>query len=54
MDGDLGMIYLLRDNETLASDRQLARDHDLVKRTHTMGILVTTAACGTSAPRRCS
>ena len=40
MDGDLGMIYLLRDNETLASDRQLARDHDLVKRTHTMGILV--------------
>jgi hypothetical protein len=40
MDGDLGIIYLLRDNETLASDRQLARDHDLVKRTHTMGILV--------------
>src|SRR5262245_5078821 len=40
MHGDLGMIYLLRDNETLASDRQLARDHDLVKRTHTMGILV--------------
>ena len=40
MDGDLGMIYLLRDNETLASDRELARDHDLVKRTHTMGILV--------------
>lgn len=40
MDGDLGMVYLLRDNETLASDRQLARDHDLVKRTHTMGLLV--------------
>lgn len=40
MDGDLDMIYLLRDNETLASDRQLARDHDLVKRTHTMGLLV--------------
>src|SRR3989440_6477141 len=40
MDGDLDMIYLLRDTETLASDRQLARDHDLVKRTHTMGILV--------------
>jgi hypothetical protein len=40
MDSDLDMIYLLRDNETLASDRQLARDHDLVKRTHTMGILV--------------
>ncbi|HSI33455.1 MAG TPA: Ig domain-containing protein [Tepidisphaeraceae bacterium] len=40
MDGDLGMIYLLRDNQTLASDRQLARDHDLVKRTHTMGLLV--------------
>ncbi len=40
MDGDLGMIYLLRDNETLANDRQLARDHDLVRRTHTMGLLV--------------
>lgn len=40
MDGDLGMIYLLRDNETLANDRQLARDHDLIRRTHTMGILV--------------
>jgi hypothetical protein len=40
MDGDLDMIYLLRDNETLANDRQLARDHDLVRRTHTMGILV--------------
>src|SRR3954453_1704263 len=40
MDGDLDMIYLLRDNETLASDQQLARDHDLVKRTHTMGLLV--------------
>jgi hypothetical protein len=40
MDGDLDMIYLLRDNETLASDRELARDHDLVKRTHTMGLLV--------------
>ncbi len=40
MDGDLDMIYLLRDNETLANDRHLAHDHDLVKRTHTMGILV--------------
>jgi hypothetical protein len=40
MDGDLGMVYLLRDNETLASDRDLARDHDLVRRTHTMGLLV--------------
>ncbi len=40
MDGDLDMIYLLRDNETLASDRELARDHDLVGRTHTLGILL--------------
>ena len=36
MDGDLDSIFLLRDNETLASDRELARDHDLVKRTHTL------------------
>jgi hypothetical protein len=40
MDADLDMIYLLRDNETLASDRDLARDHDLVKRTHTLGVLL--------------
>jgi hypothetical protein len=40
MDADLDMIYLLRDNETVASDRDLARDHDLVKRTHTLGVLL--------------
>jgi hypothetical protein len=40
MDGDLDSIFLLRDNETVASDREVARDHDLVKRTHTYGILM--------------
>ena len=54
MDGSLGMIYLLRDNETLASDQQLARDHDLVKRTHTMGILVDDSRARDERPRRCS
>ena len=54
MDGDLDMIYLLRDNETLASDRQLARDHDLVKRTHTMGILVDDSRTRDERTRRCS
>ena len=38
MDGDLECFFLLRDNETLASDRELARDHDLIKRAHTYGI----------------
>jgi Putative Ig domain len=38
MDGDLDGFFLLRDNETLASDRELARDHDLIKRAHTYGI----------------
>ena len=38
MDGDLDSFFLLRDNETLASDRELARDHDLVKRAHTFGL----------------
>ena len=38
MDGDLESFFLLRDNETLASDRELARDHDLIKRAHTYGI----------------
>jgi hypothetical protein len=39
-DGDLHCVYLLRDNETVASDVQLARDHDLLKRTHSNGILL--------------
>ncbi|MBN1672988.1 MAG: hypothetical protein JXR37_18225 [Kiritimatiellae bacterium] len=40
MDGDLDNIFLLRDNHTVAGDQALARDHDLIKRTHTMGILM--------------
>lgn len=40
LDGDLHCVYLLRDNETVASDVQLASDHDLVKRTHSNGILL--------------
>lgn len=40
LDGDLHSVYLLRDNETVANDVQLARDHDLVKRTHSNGILL--------------
>jgi len=39
LDGDMGPFYLLRDNKTLASEQDLVRDHDLVKRTHTHGIL---------------
>jgi len=32
-------FYLLRDNHTVASEQDLVRDHDLIKRTHTQGIL---------------
>lgn len=39
LDGDMQSIYLLRDNETIASELDLVRDHDLIKRTHTQGIL---------------
>jgi hypothetical protein len=39
MDGDMGPVYLLRDNETVASEQDLVRDHDLVKRSHPHGIL---------------
>jgi hypothetical protein len=39
LDGDMHCVYLLRDNKTVASDVQIARDHDLVKRTHSEGIL---------------
>jgi hypothetical protein len=39
MDGDMQSIYLLRDNQTVASEQDLVRDHDLIRRTHTQGIL---------------
>jgi hypothetical protein len=32
-------IYLLRDNQTVAGEQDLVRDHDLIRRTHTQGIL---------------
>lgn len=38
-DGDMHSMYLLRDNRTVASEQDLVRDHDLVKRSHTQGIL---------------
>lgn len=39
LDGDMGPFYLLRDNVTIASEQDLVRDHDLVRRSHTGGIL---------------
>jgi acetyl esterase/lipase len=39
LDGDMGPFFLLRDNATIASEHDLVRDHDLLKRTHTHGIL---------------
>jgi hypothetical protein len=39
LDGDMGPFYLLRDNVTIAGEEDLVRDHDLLKRTHTHGIL---------------
>jgi hypothetical protein len=38
-DGDMHSVYLLRDNRTVASEQDLVRDHDLIKRSHTQGIL---------------
>jgi len=38
LDGDEHAIYLRRDNETIASEAEVVRDHDLIKRTHTYGI----------------
>ena len=40
LDGDQHGVFLLRDNVTVADDQDLVRDHDLVKRAHTMGILL--------------
>jgi hypothetical protein len=39
LDGDENIICLLRDNETIAQEADIVRDHDLMKRTHTYGIL---------------
>ncbi len=38
-DGDTHAVYLMRDNETVAGEQDIVRDHDLVKRTHNQGIL---------------
>jgi hypothetical protein len=38
-DGDMHCMYLLRDNQTVAAEQDLVRDHDLIKRSHTQGIL---------------
>lgn len=38
-DGDMHTFYLLRDNRTVAAEQDLVRDHDLVKRSHTQGLL---------------
>ena len=39
MDGDMQGLYLLRDNGTVAGEQDVVRDHDLIKRAHTQGIL---------------
>ena len=43
-DGDMHSVYLMRDNATVAGEQDIVRDHDLVKRTHSKGILVPDAA----------
>ncbi len=39
-DGDMHSVYLLRDNATVAGEQDLVHDHDLIKRTHSKGILL--------------
>jgi hypothetical protein len=39
LDGDMNAVYLLRDNRTIAGEQDVVRDRDLVRRTHTEGIL---------------
>lgn len=45
-DGDMHSVYLLRDNETIAGEQDIVRDHDLVRRTHTQGILQADGRAG--------
>ncbi|MGB8478208.1 MAG: putative Ig domain-containing protein [Acidobacteriaceae bacterium] len=39
LDSDESIVSLMRDNETIASESQIVADHDLMKRTHTYGVL---------------
>jgi hypothetical protein len=39
-DGDMKSVYLSRDNESVAGEQDVVRDHDLIKRTHSQGILL--------------
>ncbi|MGD0089230.1 MAG: putative Ig domain-containing protein [Planctomycetota bacterium] len=39
LDSDQHAVYLLRDNETVAGEQEFTRDHDLIRRSHTQGIL---------------
>jgi hypothetical protein len=39
LDGDEHVLCLKRDNRTIASEADVVRDHDLLKRTHSYGIL---------------
>ncbi len=39
-DGDMHSVYLLRDNSTVAGEQEIVQDHDLIKRTHSKGILL--------------
>ncbi len=39
LDGDMHSVYLMRDNQTVAGEQDIMRDHDLIKRTHCHGIL---------------
>jgi hypothetical protein len=39
LDGDMATMMLMRDNHTLANERDLIRDHDLIKRVHQYGIM---------------
>ncbi len=51
-DGDMHSVYLLRDNQTVAGEQDIVRDHDLIKRTHSKGILFPDAWW--SEPGMCS
>ena len=39
LDADMQCLYLMRDNHTIAGEKAIVHDHDLVKRTHTAGFL---------------
>ena len=49
LDSDEHLLVLERDNETIAGEAELSRDHDLMKRSHAYGVLSNESRAGSES-----